>query len=410
MVRRGQGSAPTTKVSPKGAGDAPTKVVSLGEGGEGADQNGEGGAEEGEGPQTVEDLLFAEDYAAARSQGTGHLLKWLYVVYWARWNDDLAENKRFQNFIIMAIFIASIQVGIQTYPAMEKGQSGDILAVMDAVVLYIFTVEVLVKVFGCGLKPWAYFHDRWNQFDFVVVFVCYMPLDASMVTVLRLFRLLRVLKLVKALPELQVLVMGLLNSLSSIFYVALLLMLVFYLYAVMCISLFRDNDPVHFPDLQTTFLTLFRMATFEDWTDVMYIQMYGCDAYPFGFRQHLCTDPKALGWFPAVFFITFVVLSSFVVLNLFIGVITSNMDEARNALKHEEVEEDTSISVEEQRCIDASTKIKDLVTNLDELTSGLDSLQSDVEELMGRFRSRRLHAKEPPPTEKEADERDGLHA
>ena len=82
----------------------------------------------------------------------------------------------------------------------------------------------------------------------------------------------------------QVLVMGLIGSLSSIFYVALLLMLVFYLYGIMCVSFFRDNDPVHFGSLETAFLTLFRMSTFEDWTDVMYTQLYGCDVYPYHFR------------------------------------------------------------------------------------------------------------------------------
>jgi voltage-gated sodium channel len=78
--------------------------------------------------------------------------------------------------------------------------------------------------------------------------------------------------------------MGLIGSLSSIFYVALLLLLVFYLYGIICVSFFRENDPVHFGNLETTFLTLFRMSTLEDWSDVMYTQLYGCDVYPYHFR------------------------------------------------------------------------------------------------------------------------------
>lgn len=213
------------------------------------------------------------------------------------------------------------------------------LQVMDAVVLYIFTVECVLKIAACGYKPWQFVYYKgglvfWNIFDFAVVLVCYLPLGASMVTVIRLFRLLRVLKLVKALPELQVLVMGLLGSLSSIFYVALLLMLVFYLYGIICVSFFRDNDPVHFGTLETAFLTLFRMATFEDWTDVMYTELYGCDVYPYHFRTHWCTKPeRAMSWVAAPFFVSFIVLSSLVVLNLFIGVIISNMNEARATLE-----------------------------------------------------------------------------
>eukprot|EP00951_Prasinocladus_malaysianus_P022264 scaffold185992_cov44-Prasinocladus_malaysianus.AAC.2 len=135
------------------------------------------------------------------------------------------------------------------------------------------------------------------------------------------------------MTDYQVLVMGLLGSLSSIFYVALLLMLVFYLYGIMCVSFFSENDPVHFGQLEVAFLTLFRMATFEDWTDVLYTELYGCDIYPYAFRQHWCTSPeRAMGWVAAPFFISFIVLSSLVVLNLFIGVIISNMNEARATL------------------------------------------------------------------------------
>lgn len=228
------------------------------------------------------------------------------------------------------------QVGIQTYPSMEGVAA---LLIMDQVVLYIFTAECVIKILATGSRPWEYVYYKgslqfWNIFDFLVVLVCYLPLGASMVTVIRLFRLLRVLKLVKALPELQVLVMGLLGSLSSIFYVALLLMLVFYLYGIICVSFFRDNDPVHFGTLEIAFLTLFRMATFEDWTDVMYTELYGCDVYPYHFRTHWCTKPeRAMSWVAAPFFVSFIVLSSLVVLNLFIGVIISNMNEARATLE-----------------------------------------------------------------------------
>lgn len=337
-------------------------------------------------PSALSWLDLEDGMEEAKAKGMKYFIGWLYVKYWTAWNIKITSHKTFNNSITMVIFLASIVVGIQTYESMEENS---VLEVLDMIILWIFTYEVLAKVWACGLQPWAYFYDRWNQFDFVVVFVCYMPLDASMVTVLRLFRLLRVLKLVRALPELQVLVMGLLNSLSSIFYVALLLMLVFYLYAVLCISLFRDNDPVHFPNLETTFLTLFRMATFEDWTDVMYIQMYGCDEYGYGFRQFLCTDPQAFGWFPAVFFITFVVLSSFVVLNLFIGVITSNMQDARDLLKHDQPDEDEAnkMSDEEKRCQDVSNDILSLLDNVGTLQDQLNALQGDVSTIMEKFKA-----------------------
>mmetsp|Transcript_1467 Transcript_1467/g.5423 ORF Transcript_1467/g.5423 Transcript_1467/m.5423 type:complete len:430 (+) Transcript_1467:271-1560(+) len=341
------------------------------------------------------ELDFGKRMKEARAAGnTAEVVAVMYDRF-AHWNNILAENNHFQNFVTLIICVASVLVGLQTYKSMEDNA---VLAQMDVVILYIFTVEVFVKIFAEGRDPHRYFLDGWNEFDFLVVFVCYLPLDASMVTVLRLFRLLRVLKLVKALPELQVLVMGLLNSMSSIFYVALLLMLVFYLYAVLCISMFRENDPVHFPNLETTFLTLFRMATFEDWTDVMYIQMYGCDEYGYGFRQYMCTDPQGYGWFPAVFFITFVVLSSFVVLNLFIGVITSNMQDARDSLKRESLEvteeEATAQSSDEKRCGAVSTRITSLIDHVEILSSELSNLQGDLDAISSRFKSVRLQKSE----------------
>ena len=114
--------------------------------------------------------------------------------------------------------------------------------------------------------------------------------------VLRLLRLLRVLKLVKQLPQLQMIVGGLLNGLTSIGYISLLLALVFYLYGVLGIILFRENDPWHFSTLDIAMLSLFRCATMEDWTDVMYTNMYGCDLYGYDLWEtmadDLCTQPQ----------------------------------------------------------------------------------------------------------------------
>uniref|UniRef100_A0A061SH78 Ion transport protein n=1 Tax=Tetraselmis sp. GSL018 TaxID=582737 RepID=A0A061SH78_9CHLO len=250
----------------------------------------------------------------------------------------LVTSKRFQNFITLVIIIASVLVGVQTYPSMENSSG---LSLADDFVLYIFTAECVLKLLAVGLCPWEYIYDSdglnfWNIFDFTVVVVCYLPLDASAVTVIRLFRLLRVLKLVRTLPELQILVMGLLGSLPSIFYVALLLCLVYYLFGIMCLSFLKDNDPVNFWDLQTTFLTLFRMSTLDDWADIMYTAMYGNDVVPCDeYRQDRCNNPSRKPVLASLFFVAFIVLSAFVVLNLFIGVIAQQMEEAKDRLTKE---------------------------------------------------------------------------
>lgn len=186
-----------------------------------------------------------------------------------------------------------------------------------------------------GRFPWKFFYDRWNVFDFIVVLVGYLPFDTQGVTSLRSARLVRVLKLVRALPKLRVLVMGLLSSLTSISYIALLLLLLFYLYAVLGVSVFGTNDPVHFGTLHIALISLFRAATLEDWSDLMYINFYSCKVYGYSEFIHLCTEPSAQPFLAALYFVTFIVLSSMLVLNTFVSVITSSMAEARAALEGE---------------------------------------------------------------------------
>lgn len=248
---------------------------------------------------------------------------------------SIAEAKWFQNFIIGVILFAGVLVGVQTYPSLEHEYHG-ILHLLDQIILWIFVAEIAVKMGAEGKQPWRYFYDPWNVFDFIIVAVCFMPLDAQYVTVLRLARLLRVLKLVNALPELRIIVSALLKSIPSMFYISLLLFILFYLYAVLATFMFSTNDPVHFENLQMSFLSLFRVATLEDWTDIMYINMYGCLNYGYD-GNPVCTEETshAFGWGAAFFFSSFVLVATMVILNLFIGVIMNGMDEAREELKTE---------------------------------------------------------------------------
>jgi len=160
-----------------------------------------------------------------------------------------------------------------------------ILETMDTIILAIFCVEILVKVIGKFDRPWDFFHvpkrgvDRWNCFDFVVVAGSFLPGSGSLLTILRLLRLLRVLKLLKAFPALQVLVMALISGLGSIAYIGVILVLVFYIFGILAMILYSKNDPWHFGTVHISMLSLFRAATLEDWTDIMYTNVYGCANY-----------------------------------------------------------------------------------------------------------------------------------
>eukprot|EP00873_Tetraselmis_striata_P012326 jgi/Tetstr1/432590/TSEL_021960.t1 len=348
--------------------------------------------------------------------------------------------------IILASALVGVQTypSMEYIPGRETNSAASkVWNVMDQVVLAIFTLEVVLKVLAEGNAPWHYFFkfatasnedelgaepdslpsmwnasqtfasavstkarkkkrrkkqpaaahekpgfanmklDFWNIFDFAVVVVCYLPLGANMVAVIRLFRLLRVLKLVRALPELQVLVVGLLSSLTSIFYVSTLLFLVFYLYAILSVTMLRENDPVHWPNLETAFMTLFRMATLEDWTDVMYTAMLGCDVYKLPFRRELCTSPKPMGWIAAPMFVSFVIVATFVVLNLFIGVINENMGLAKEQLKemkkadlHGKIPEEEAAELRELFAL--SKRVKKVHKRIARLHQGMEMAQYDM--------------------------------
>lgn len=243
----------------------------------------------------------------------------------------IASSNLFKNGITVTILIAGIIVGVETYEIMVNNYH-EIFEILDLIILTIFILEIIIKILQEGKQPWKYFNDGWNIFDFIIVASVFLPFAGSSIAVLRLLRLLRVLKLVKALPKLQLLVSALLKSIPSMGYVTLLLVLLFYIYAVAGVSFFGYNDPVHFKDLQIAMLSLFRVVTLEDWTDIMYINMYGCDKYGYDNISELCTTPSSSPIGAALFFVSFVMFGTMVILNLFIGVIMAGMEEAKESL------------------------------------------------------------------------------
>lgn len=220
----------------------------------------------------------------------------------------------FQRAIVAFIALAGVLAGLET-DASLMARHGRLVGALNSLVLGVFVVEILLKLAALAPRPWDYFRDGWNVFDFAIVAVCLLPIDSQFVAVLRVARALRVLRLVSAIPKLQLLVGALLKSLSAMGYVSLLLGLLFYLYAVAGVHLFGAGSPEYFRDLPTSLLTLFRVVTLDNWGDVFTAQL-----------------ARAPGIKVAVFFVTFILLGTMIILNLFIGVILNSMSET-----HEEI-------------------------------------------------------------------------
>ncbi|MDP6892952.1 MAG: ion transporter [Verrucomicrobiota bacterium] len=285
----------------------------------------------------------------------------------------ISESKLFNNFILFVIGLASVVVGMQTYKGFEA-QHHVTLNALDSIILVIFILEIIVKIVAQGRQPLNYFKDSWNIFDFSIVAVCLLPIDSNdFVAVLRLARVLRVLKLVSALPRLQVLVGAVLKSVPSIGYVFLLATLHFYIYGCMATFLYSDNDPVHFRNLQTSMLSLFRAVTLEDWTDLMYINMYGSANYGYEeasytmladlgiTRDQIISNSSPFG--AAIFFVSFVITGAMIVLNLFVGVMLTGMEDAK---KEQELE--TRLKKEDPQQINLKEEFSKLDQNLQHFT------------------------------------------
>jgi len=241
---------------------------------------------------------------------------------------QIRDSKYFERFIIGVILLAGVVIGLETSTQLMD-RFGHTLHMIDRIILWIFVAEAVIKILAEGKRPWRYFFNGWNVFDFTIVAVCFMPFTGAWAPVLRLARILRTLRLISAVPRLQVLVGALINSIPSMFYVSILLGLHFYIFAVMGTMFFRGNDPGHFGDLGLSFLTLFRVVTLEDWTDVMYTCVYGSDVYPAQGAIPIGPDPHAFGWLGVVYFVLFVVVGAMVMINLFIGVILTSISEAQ---------------------------------------------------------------------------------
>lgn len=219
------------------------------------------------------------------------------------------ESKAFHHAIVAVIVLAGVVAGLETSPAI-MAQHGVLLHGLDRFILAIFIVEALLKMAMHGRQPWRYFADGWNVFDFLIVVICLLPVGGPFAAVLRLARALRLLRLVSALPKLQLLVGALLKSLSAMGYVSLLLALLFYIYAVAGIHLFGAHDPKNFGSLPAAFLSLFRLVTLDNWADLFNGQL-----------------PHVPGIKVVIYFVTFIVFGTMIILNLFIGIIMNSMAE-----------------------------------------------------------------------------------
>jgi voltage-gated sodium channel len=247
----------------------------------------------------------------------------------------IANSKVFYRFIVCAIFISCLLVGWDTWNGIED--TNVFINIIDKLLIFTFVAEVIIKIGAEGRHPRRYFDDSWNVFDFSITVICVLSL-APAFAAFRMLRVLRVFRLFSTIPKLQLWVGALFRSLPSITYVFLLLIIIFFTYGAIGVYFFADNDPFHFGALPNALLSLFRVITLEDWTDIMYHNIYGAIAYPESVYGLNVADivpriPQAMGLPAAIYFVSFVLLCVFIILNMFTGIVLSAIQEMKVELE-----------------------------------------------------------------------------
>ena len=254
----------------------------------------------------------------------------------------LRENKLFETFVIFVIIFSALLIGAKTY-AIPSGTLA-FLNVLDWAVTLFFLVEILVRMVAEGSLR-AFFRKGWNVFDFIIVVASLLPFEDSEAALLgRLLRIFRVLRLISIIPELRVLLSAFVHAIPRMGYVSLLMFVIFYIYAAMGSMFFHHINETLWSNITISMLTLFRVATFEDWTDVMYETM---EVYPFSWAYYL----------------SFIFIVAFIFLNMMIGIVLETLQREHDAYDREQGE---SVAVEvdsiEQRTREIDARIQRIET------------------------------------------------
>lgn len=258
------------------------------------------------------------------------------------------EHPRVQGFIIALILINAVLLGLETSTAAMAAAGGLILA-LDHFILGVFVVEIALRLYVHGRDFWR---DPWSLFDFTVVTIALLPATGPL-AVLRTLRVVRVLRLLTMLPSMRRVVGALVAAIPGLGSIALVLMVVYYVFAVIATNLFSEAYPDWFGHLGRSLYTLFQVMTLESWS--MGISRPVMESFPYAWA----------------FFIPFILVATFTMLNLFIAIIVNAMQTYT-----EQEQRETVAALEETRDhieADLHSEVRSLRDEIRELKSILQN-------------------------------------
>ena len=228
----------------------------------------------------------------------GYRIKWLARIVYSKW---------FEFTIAAVILTNAVALGILTLPGLNE-ESVRSATVVDSVAFWIYVMELCLRIASYGKKPWMFFARGWNIFDFVVIGLS--PFFQGQSTVLRLLRLFRLIRIFRFLPEVRILSTSIIKSIPPLLSMSVLITLLLFLYGMAGVYLFGAEAPVTWGNIGISMKSLFILLTLEN--------------FPIYLEEGLAISPLAIP-----FFLSYVFLIVFTVLNVLIGIVLNAMDEAR---------------------------------------------------------------------------------
>lgn len=289
----------------------------------------------------------------------------------------IADSNLFQGAIFVVIVANTLVLGLETYGGIDR-EAGDTLNLLNDVFLGVFVVEMAIRITAHAPRPQDFFRDGWNVFDFSTVAAAFVPGVRENATLLRLVRLLRVVRIVSVLPDLRVLVRGMVRSVPPIASIGLLAVVLIYIYGMLGWLLFGDDLPNRWGNIGEAMLTLFTVLTLEGWNDVLY--------------QAQEVNPQA--W---IFFVSFVLLASFLLINIVIAIVINSIEEARESEREALIEaeraeaERSGVTVDED--LEVEARVLALRKALEDLERELAIRDHLEDEKKPRLRARARHGR-----------------
>ena len=261
---------------------------------------------------------------------------------------QIVDSRWFDPLMLAVIVLNAIVLGAETYPAVDE-EIGPELNLANDVILGIFVVELAIRIAAHGRRPQDFFKSGWNVFDFVVVAASFTPGVRENAMLLRLVRLLRVVRAVRLLPDLRVLTVAVGRSIPGVTSLAVLTLLMIYIYGMVGWAIFRDHDPDNFANIGQSMITMFILLTLEN------------------LPAYLETGQELSDW-TIVFYVSYILLAAFLIFNLFIGIVINSMDEARKIeMTRAERELIASGDIEDAHKLAVIERVRDLKKVVEEI-------------------------------------------